>query len=256
MRLQPTPQKAQIVSVSVWRDSSHSPASRSSYSETGISAPVGQTPMQLPQYTQADSGSGLAYSVEMWASKPAPGDGDRERVLVLLTACVDALVTEHALGVVAHVELVVELRQSGHGGRGLTIRDGVTTGLLVAPLRVGRRRRPVALGRRLVALEVDLDTGRGREIDRGGQQLEDHAAIEAHPLGVGLHLHPVLGAARAGGHEGARPRELDHAHPAGVGRCERLAVTQRRGVDAHALAGVAAASRPRARSPPVRRWSP
>ena len=28
--------------------------------------------MQLPQYTHAESGSGLAYSVEMRASKPRP----------------------------------------------------------------------------------------------------------------------------------------------------------------------------------------
>ena len=37
-----------------------------------MSAPVGQTSMQLPQYTQAESGSGTSYSVEMWASKPRP----------------------------------------------------------------------------------------------------------------------------------------------------------------------------------------
>ena len=28
--------------------------------------------MQLPQYTHADSGSGTANSVEMWASNPRP----------------------------------------------------------------------------------------------------------------------------------------------------------------------------------------
>ena len=43
-----------------------------SYSDAGISAPVGQTPMQLPQYTQAESGSVTSYSVEMRASKPRP----------------------------------------------------------------------------------------------------------------------------------------------------------------------------------------
>ena len=37
-----------------------------------MSAPVGHTAMQLPQYTHAESGSGLAYSVEMRASKPRP----------------------------------------------------------------------------------------------------------------------------------------------------------------------------------------
>ena len=46
---QPTPQYGQIVSVTVWADSSQVPASRMSYSDLNISAPVGQTPMQLPQ---------------------------------------------------------------------------------------------------------------------------------------------------------------------------------------------------------------
>ena len=43
-----------------------------SYSGLAISAPVGHTPMQLPQYTHADSGSGTACSVEIRASKPRP----------------------------------------------------------------------------------------------------------------------------------------------------------------------------------------
>jgi hypothetical protein len=46
---QPTPQYGQIVSVTVWADSSHVPAARMSCSLLNISAPVGQTPMQLPQ---------------------------------------------------------------------------------------------------------------------------------------------------------------------------------------------------------------
>src|SRR2546422_397223 len=72
VRLQPTPQYGQIVSTCVWRDSSHSPAARSSNSLVGISAPVGQTAMQLPQYTQADSGSATSCSVEMCEPKPRP----------------------------------------------------------------------------------------------------------------------------------------------------------------------------------------
>ena len=43
-----------------------------SYSLANISAPVGQTPMQLPQYTQAESGRPTSNSVEMRASKPRP----------------------------------------------------------------------------------------------------------------------------------------------------------------------------------------
>ena len=45
----PTPQYGQIVSVTVCCDGSHVPAARMSYSGLAISAPVGQTPMQLPQ---------------------------------------------------------------------------------------------------------------------------------------------------------------------------------------------------------------
>ena len=47
--VQPTPQYGQIVSVTVWADSSQVPAARMSCSDLNISAPVGQTPMQLPQ---------------------------------------------------------------------------------------------------------------------------------------------------------------------------------------------------------------
>ncbi len=47
--VQPTPQYGQIVSVLVCRDSSQVPAWRISYSLRNIKAPVGQTPMQLPQ---------------------------------------------------------------------------------------------------------------------------------------------------------------------------------------------------------------
>ena len=72
MSVQPTPQYGQIVSVVVSRDSSQFAGSRLSNSRFAISAPVGQTAMQLPQYTHADSGSGTANSVEMCASNPRP----------------------------------------------------------------------------------------------------------------------------------------------------------------------------------------
>src|SRR2546421_10804173 len=72
VRLQPTPQYGQTVSTSDCFDSSQVPAWRSSNSLVGIRAPVGHTAMQLPQYTQADSGSVTSNSVEMCASKPRP----------------------------------------------------------------------------------------------------------------------------------------------------------------------------------------
>src|SRR5262245_31428462 len=70
--VQPTPQYGQIVLVLFWRAGSHVPAARMSCSDLNASAPVGHTPMQLPQYTHADCGSGTSCSVEMCASKPRP----------------------------------------------------------------------------------------------------------------------------------------------------------------------------------------
>ena len=40
--------------------------------EAGMSAPVGHTPMQFPQYTQAEPGKVTSYSVDIRASKPRP----------------------------------------------------------------------------------------------------------------------------------------------------------------------------------------
>src|ERR1700756_630512 len=72
VRLQPTPQYGQTVSTSVCSSSRQSPASLRSNSLFAISAPVGQTATQLPQYTHADSGRGTSSSVEMWEPKPRP----------------------------------------------------------------------------------------------------------------------------------------------------------------------------------------
>src|SRR6266404_3677280 len=72
VRLQPTPQYGHTVSTSSCFSSSHVPDSRISYSLDAISAPVGQTATQLPQYTHADSGSGTSSSVEMCAPNPRP----------------------------------------------------------------------------------------------------------------------------------------------------------------------------------------
>src|SRR4029079_2481076 len=68
----PTPQYGQIVSVVRCLDSSHVPAVRMSCSRLNIRAPVGHTPMQLPQYTHAESGRGTSASVEIRASTPRP----------------------------------------------------------------------------------------------------------------------------------------------------------------------------------------
>src|SRR3954453_13521604 len=72
VRLQPTPQYGHTVSTSDFSSCFHSPACRNSYSCVGINAPVGQTAMQFPQYTHADSGNGKGGSVGMFESKPRP----------------------------------------------------------------------------------------------------------------------------------------------------------------------------------------
>src|SRR5262245_7268373 len=70
--VQPTPQYGQMVSVRCWLASFQVPSPRMSCSVLNISAPVGHTAMQLPQYTQAESGSATSYSVLMWAANPRP----------------------------------------------------------------------------------------------------------------------------------------------------------------------------------------
>ena len=52
------------------------------------------------------------------------------------------------------------------------------------------------------------------------------------PLRIGLDVHPGLDLARAGGHQHARPGDLDDAHPADVDRRQVLGVAERRRVDA------------------------
>src|SRR6266576_4795558 len=71
-RLQPTPQYGHTVVTTFSFSASHVPSTLLSYSAFDISAPVGHTAMQLPQYTHADSGSSTANSVEIRASNPRP----------------------------------------------------------------------------------------------------------------------------------------------------------------------------------------
>src|SRR5260370_182777 len=72
VRLQPTPQYGQTVSVCDCRDSSHLPAWRMSNSLLNISAPVGHPPMHLPQYTHADSGTRPSTPLATCAIKRQP----------------------------------------------------------------------------------------------------------------------------------------------------------------------------------------
>ena len=111
VRVQPTPQYGQIVSVCSCSSSRHSPA--------------GAQLVLARRHERAGRADGDAVAavdarrlgqrhVELGGDarlEAASGDRDRERVLVVDAAGLDALVTEDALRVIAHVEVVVELRR-------------------------------------------------------------------------------------------------------------------------------------------------
>ena len=156
---------------------------------------------------------------------------DRERVLVLLAAGVDALVTEDALAVVADVELVVDLDGLVDGRRGAAVRLDVVARAGAIAILGRRRRRAEALGLGVVPPEVAGGDGCRREVDRRGEQLEHELPGETHALRVRLHLHPRFDLPGAGRGQDTRTFDLDHAHAAGVRGLERLAVAERRGLD-------------------------
>src|SRR5665647_1980900 len=145
-----------------------------------------------------------------------PGHSDGEGVLVVVAAGLDALVTEDALRVVAHVELVVDL----HG-----LRDRQGVGAEAVRLRV-------------VLLDVAQRVGSGGEVDRRPEQLEHEAPARLHPRRVGVHDHAGLDLARAGGNERPGAFDLDDADAAHVHRRERVAVTERRRLDLEPAARV------------------
>ena len=99
--------------------------------------------MQLPQYTHADSGRrdvelGRDPGVEATA-----GDGDRERVLGVLAARLDALVAEDAARVVPDVEVVVDLDGLGDGlGAGAPVGRVVVARLAGVALAASRGPAP------------------------------------------------------------------------------------------------------------------
>ena len=146
------------------------------------------------------------------------GDGDREGVLGVVAARLDALVAEDALVVVADVEVVLDLD------------------LLVDPL--DRAGLGVPLGIGAVVPHPPAEVVGLAEVDGGAQELQHHAPAVADPRRVGLHDHAVLDRAGAGRHQGAGSLDLDHADPAGVDRGQVLGEAQRRRVDVTAAAGV------------------
>lgn len=97
--------------------------------------------MQLPQYTHAESGSGTSFSVETCASNPRPAIA-MTKLCCHCSPHVDALVAEDALGVVAHVEVVVDLHRLGDGRRSVAVAADVDA-VLVVPVRHVLRERQV-----------------------------------------------------------------------------------------------------------------
>src|SRR5581483_841173 len=145
-----------------------------------------------------------------------PGDGDGEGVLRVGPAGFDALVAENALGVVAHVERVVDLDGLRHGGA-----------VVAVTLRIGS-----------IAFAVSTCRRGRRQIYRRAEKLQHHLAAVPHALAVGVNHHTRFGAARARRNENARAFQLDDADAAGVNRSQRLEIAERRRIDPRAVAGV------------------
>ena len=164
---QPTPQYGQIVEVTVWADSSQVPASRMSCSRLEHQR-AGRA--DADAVAAVDAGGIGQRHVPLRGDpgiEAAPGDGDRERVLGVLAARLDALVAEDALRVVADVEVVVDLHRlrDGRGG-GLVAGRVVVAGLAVVALVRGGAARPAARSGRVGA--VALVVARGIAVGLGG----------------------------------------------------------------------------------------
>ena len=207
--VQPTPQYGQIVSVVVWRDSSHAPRGAqvvlaARHQRAGRADGDAVAAVDARRVRQRDGELGRDARVEA-----AAGDRDRERVLVIRSARLDALVAEHALAVVADVEVVVDLRR---------LRD-----------RGARRRRPNRSGRQPYSVEqiasmpgaVDRSTD-----DASSSSTSLRACIDARRSRV--HDHAGLDGARAARHEHARALDLDDAQAADVDGLQRLEEAERR----------------------------
>jgi hypothetical protein len=159
----------------------------------------------------------------------APGDGNRERVLSVIAARLNALVTEDALRVVADVQRVVDLHRLLNGLGLHSVYAAVMTRVTIIAVRERTGRGPESVGVSLVSVQPALDgCPRQGEIGRGRQKLENEFAGMTDPLAVGCDRHPVLDLSRAGRDQRAAALDFDHAHPARVDRCQRLEVAQRR----------------------------
>ncbi len=148
------------------------------------------------------------------SGESAAGDRDDEALLPLLPTRVDALVAEDALGVVAHVEVVVDLHRLGDGRRSVAVAADVDA-VLVVPFR---------------------HVLREREVDGRTEELQHHPSGVVDPFGTCADGHPGLQRSRARGHQRPRTLDVDHAQSTRVLRRDRVAEAQRRDVAAGAAA--------------------
>src|SRR5712691_9118849 len=110
--------------------------------------------------------------------EPTAGDAQRERVLCVDAARLDALVAEDAARVVAHIQLVVDLH--GTGG-GLAVRSCMLRTNAAAVDRRGRR--PESIDIRAISIPPAVHLRRGqRDVHRRAQELQHHAAAVAHAI--------------------------------------------------------------------------
>src|SRR5471032_319360 len=125
--------------------------------------------------------------------EPTPRDRDREGVLPVAAAGLDALVTKDALRVVADVVFVVDLDRLGHGFCGLSVAGMVVarSGAVSGAGRGGWCGRAVAFVARAILCRPALDVRRSREIDARGEELEHHLAAVADTIRCDAHHHAV-----------------------------------------------------------------
>ncbi len=149
------------------------------------------------------------------AADAASAPGEREGMLHILGADLDAAPAHDALRVVPDVERVVVFeRDLAADAAGKAIDSGTVT------------------------FDVVQDLRRLSQVDRGGEQLQDHAPGRVDAVGLGVDDHVLADRDDARRLQDARPHDLHRAQPAdGVGGQVGV-VAQRRDVDARAPGGL------------------
>src|SRR5262249_24770941 len=99
--------------------------------------------------------------------KPSPSHCDGKSILCVHTAGFHTLVTKDALGVIAHIEIVVNLRGLGHSCSRWT----------------------KAFWMSAITFHIFLESGRLRDIDRRSQKFQHNSAAEPDALRIRLDGH-------------------------------------------------------------------